>query len=520
MAGAAELAAATGTAGAAGDVLAGVHLLAYTDRLGGDLAGMRRLLTTGPLDRFSGVHLLPFFTPFDGDDAGFDPVDHGTVDPCLGTWADVRALADDGLALTADLIVNHVSARSREFTDWLAHGTASPWDGMFLTYDRVFPHGGTEADITRIYRPRGGLPFTPYQQADGTRRLVWTTFLPSQVDLDVDHPVAREYLRRIMRTLAAAGVRIVRLDAVGYAVKTPGTDSFVTPETLRFVREAVAMAHEEGLVVLVEVHAHVSQQQAVAELVDLVYDFALPPLLLHAMGTGRIGPLVEWLEVRPRNTITVLDTHDGIGVVDAGPGAGRPGLLDEEEMAALFARAAELTGGASDRMSQRVAWTRVPHQIASTFLSVLGGDATALVLARAVQVFLPGLPQVYYVGLLGGLNDVPQYERTGQGREANRHRYTAEELRDALTTEVARAQLALVALRTEHPAFAGEHSVEVLDEHRIVLHWTAGEHRVRLIADFTPGRPQLRVAATTPEGTVEATSVAELAAWDAVAAWR
>src|SRR5213076_1893641 len=107
---------------------------AYADRLGGTLPELTRLVTgDGPLAGFSGVHLLPFFVPFDGPDAGFDPIDHDTVDARLGRWADVRALADSGLELTADLVVNHVSSQSAEFTDWLARGGASPHDGMFLT---------------------------------------------------------------------------------------------------------------------------------------------------------------------------------------------------------------------------------------------------------------------------------------------------------------------------------------------------------------------------------------------------
>ncbi|GIG29564.1 alpha-amylase family glycosyl hydrolase [Cellulomonas marina] len=326
---------------------AGVTLLTYADRLAGDLAEVRALLVDGPLRGFAGVHLLPFFVPFDGDDTGFDPVDHATVDPRLGTWADVRALADAGLEVTADLIVNHVSARSAEFVDWLERGPASPHDGMFLTYGTVFPDGAREEDLTAFYRPRPGLPFTAVRRADGTRRLVWTTFMPSQVDLDVQHPVARAYLRRVLRALAAGGVRTVRMDAVGYAVKTPGTDSFMTPQTLAFVAEAAALAHDEGLRVLVEVHAHHTQQLAVAPLVDLVYDFALPPLLLHALGTGTVDRLDRWLRIRPANAVTVLDTHDGIGVVDAGPSGDLPGLLDEEEMAGIFARAAVATGGRS-----------------------------------------------------------------------------------------------------------------------------------------------------------------------------
>ena len=401
----------------------GVDLLAYTDRLAGDLRGVRRLLG-GPLADFSGVHLLPFFVPFDGDDAGFDPVDHGAVDPRLGTWDDVRALAAGGVHVTADLIVNHVSARSVEFTDWLARGERSPSDGMFLTYDTVFPRGASEADITAFYRPRTGLPFTPYQRADGARRLVWTTFMASQVDLDVRHPTAVAYLRRILRTLAAGGVTTVRLDAVGYAVKTPGTDGFMTEETLEFVGRVTQLARDEGLRVLVEVHAHYGRQLAIAPMVDLVYDFALPPLLLHALAAGTVERLVRWLEIRPANAVTVLDTHDGIGVVDAGPAGDLPGLLTVEEMAGVFARAAQLTRGESAAASHPVAWATLPHQVSSTFFSVLGGDPVAYLLTRAVQLFLPGEPQIYYVGLLAGTNDMELFARSGQGRDVNRHVYS------------------------------------------------------------------------------------------------
>lgn len=492
----------------------GVHLLAYTERLGGDLAGVRDLLASGPLSVFSGVHLLPFFVPFDGDDAGFDPVDHGTVDPRLGTWEDVRALADDGVHVTADLIVNHVSADSVEFTDWLARGADSPSDGMFLTFDTVFPDGASEAEITAFYRPRGGLPFTPYQQADGTRRLVWTTFMPTQVDLDVHHPAARAYLRRTLRTLRAGGVRTVRLDAVGYAVKTPGTDSFMTERTLDFVREITDLARAEGLAVLVEVHAHHTQQAAIAPLVDLIYDFALPPLLLHALATGESARLAHWLDIRPRNAITVLDTHDGIGVIDAGPSGDRPGLLTADEMAAIFDEAERHTGGESALASVRPAWTALPHQINSTFYSVLGEDPTAYLLARCVQLFVPGQPQIYYVGLLAGTNDMARFAATGQGREVNRHPYSPEELAAALDGEVTRAQLGLVRLRTEHPAFGGEFAAREVGPGRLELAWRAAAGAAAVLTvDVTPGAPGFAIEVSGgPEGERRYGSVADLAA--------
>ncbi|MDF1605784.1 sucrose phosphorylase [Nocardioides sp. YIM 152315] len=462
----------------------GVHLLAYADRFGGDLAGLRRLLTEGPLAVFEGVHVLPFFTPYDGADAGFDPVDHTVVDPRLGDWSDVQAMRDGGLDVTADVIVNHVSADSAEFRDWLARGADSPHAGMFLTFDTVFPEGGTEAGITAFYRPRAGLPFTPYQMGDGTRRLVWTTFLPSQVDLDVRHPVARDHLVRVMGTLAEGGVRTVRLDAVGYAVKTAGTDSFMTDETLSFVEEITALAHEQGLEVLVEVHAHHSQQAAVAARTDLVYDFALPPLLLHALETGETARLEEWLRVRPQNAITVLDTHDGIGVVDAGPAREWPGLMDDDDMRAVFDAAARRTDGESARASTAVAWAALPHQVNSTFYSVLGEDDEAYLLARAFQLFTPGRPQVYYVGLLAGSNDVDLFRATGVGREINRHRYSTEEIEAALDRDVVRRQLGLIRARGEHPAFAGTFACAADGHGVLVLTWTRGEHRAELRADL------------------------------------
>ncbi len=461
--------------------MSGAALLVYADRFGGGMAGLKQLLD-GPFRDFAGVHILPFFVPYDGADAGFDPVDHTAVDPRLGSWDDVRGIAA-GREVTADLIVNHVSASSVEFTDWLARGELSPYDGMFLTFDRVFPNGGTEAQITAFYRPRPGLPFTPYRGGDGRRRLVWTTFMPTQVDLDVSHPAAWDYLRRVLAALAQGGVTTVRLDAVGYAVKTPGSDSFMTEHTLAFVRDIASVVREAGMRVLVEVHAHYSQQLAIAPLVDLVYDFALAPLLLHSLGTGTVDRLAHWFDIRPANAVTVLDTHDGIGIIDGGPASDAPGLIDQAEMAAIFDRAATATGGHSNLASVIPAWMSLPHQINATFFSVLGGEVDAYLLGRAVQFFLPGEPQVYYVGLLGGLDDTELFGRTGQGRDVNRHFYSAAEIEAALESDVTRGILQLVRLRSTHPAFAGAFGFRVLNQSALELSWRNGTDSAVLALD-------------------------------------
>ncbi|MBI3368154.1 MAG: sucrose phosphorylase, partial [Burkholderiales bacterium] len=199
-----------------------VQLIAYADRAsGGSLKDLDALLS-GPLAGvFGAVHILPFFHPIDGTDAGFDPIDHTLVDPRLGDWSDIRALARK-IDVMADVIVNHISSQSPQFEDYVANGDASPYSGMFLTPDKVFPEGATEADWRHVYRPRPGLPFTDFALADGSQRTLWTTFTPQQVDIDVRHPQGRIYLDAILRMLASSGVSMIRLDAVGYAIKKAG----------------------------------------------------------------------------------------------------------------------------------------------------------------------------------------------------------------------------------------------------------------------------------------------------------
>lgn len=451
-----------------------VQLITYADRLGGDLPGLARLLRSDTFaGAFGGVHVLPFFTPYDGADAGFDPVDHTAVDPRLGTWEDVRDLADTH-DVVVDLIVNHVSADSEAFRDVRARGEASPSYPMFLTMSSVFPDGAREEDLARIYRPRPGLPFTA-MRLGGRLRYVWTTFTPQQIDIDVRSARGRSYLTSILDAVAAAGVRLVRLDAVGYAVKTPGTTSFMTPETFAFIEEFTAEARERGVDVLVEVHSYYRRQIEIARAVDLVYDFALPPLVLHALYTGDGTALADWLRERPRNAVTVLDTHDGIGVIDVGPDQTvepgepeRPGLLTPQQIDELVEGIHARTGGSSARATGAAASNLDLYQVNSTYYDALGRDDRRYLAARAIQLFTPGIPQVYYVGALAGANDVALLERTGVGRDINRHHYTADEIAADLDRPVVRALLALCRFRNTFPAFDGDVDV-TLDGSRLTL---------------------------------------------------
>ena len=477
-----------------------VQLIAYVDRLSaGGFRDLERLLSARLAGVFGGAHLLPFFTPIDGADAGFDPSDHTQVDARLGTWDDVKALGDT-VELVSDLIVNHASSNSPQFLHWSAHGAGSPYAGMFLTYDRVFPGGATESELLAIYRPRPSLPFSLATLASGQKRLLWTTFTPQQVDIDVRHPEADAYLESILRQFAASGIRMIRLDAVGYAVKKAGTSCFMIPETFEFIGELSERAHKLGMEVLVEIHSHYLQQIAIAKQVDWVYDFALPPLVLHALYACDAAPLARWLAISPRNAVTVLDTHDGIGVIDVGAdAAGAPGLLEPMAIDRLVEQIHAKSADQSRQATGAAASNLDLYQVNCTFYDALGRNDDDYLIARALQFFAPGIPQVYYVGLLAGTNDMDLLARSEVGRDINRHYYTSAEIDAALATPVVRRQIALIRFRNTHPAFGGEVQIDTPADDRIEITWTAGQESAALRVHLTARTAW--ITATNPTGS-------------------
>lgn len=465
-----------------------VQLITYPDRMSSDLAGLLDLLDNEFAGLFGGVHILPFFTPHDGADAGFDPADHTRVDPRLGDWSDIARIAER-YEVMADVIVNHVSHESPQFQDWLARGAASPHADMFLTLGRIFPEGATEEDLLRIYRPRPTVPITYYTDATLAKHAVWTTFTPQQIDIDVTSESGRDYLLSILDALHRAGAASIRLDAVGYAIKKPGTTSFMIPETFRFIDEFASLAAQRGLEVLVEVHSYYQRQIEIAQRVDRVYDFALPPLVLHALIAGDPAPLAEWLRVRPTNAITVLDTHDGIGVIDVGADAtdrSQAGLLEPHQIDALVEAMHDNSGGTS-RLSTGAAASNLDlYQVNSTFFEALGCDDDRYLAARAIQFFTPGVPQVYYVGLLAGRNDMELLGRSGVGRDVNRHYYSRAEIGAEMQRPVVQALFGLIRLRNEHPAFEGAFTCGTMGS-QLWMQWSDGDQSVRLDVDTASG---------------------------------
>jgi sucrose phosphorylase len=465
-----------------------VQLITYTDRLGGgDIHTLHQLLN-GPLaGLFGGVHLLPFYYPIHGIDAGFDPIDHRRIDPSLGSWAEIKALGQD-VDLMADLIVNHISSSSPEFLDYYEKGDASIYKDLFLTMDDIFPNGATEADLLTIYRPRPGLPFSYVTLKNNQKRLLWTTFSGQQIDINVLHPLGKAYLQSVLRTLHENDIHMVRLDAIGYAVKKSGSSCFMISETFDFIKDISRQAADLGIEVLVEIHSHYRRQIEIARQVDRVYDFALPPLVLHSIFNRTSRYLKQWLKISPRNAITVLDTHDGIGVIDIGVDSsnpyGSPGIISPEELDALVEKIHTNSHGQSRLASGAAASNLDLYQVNCTFYDALGRNDQDYLLARAIQFFAPGLPQVYYVGLLAGENDIELLTRSGVGRDINRHYYTIEEIDQAIKRPVVRSLFELIRFRNQHPAFNGMFSMPKTPDSTIILRWDKGDDWVMLEVDF------------------------------------
>jgi sucrose phosphorylase len=462
------------------------QLLTYPDSLGGDLAALRRVVD-GPLDgAFRGVHVLPPF-PSSGD-RGFAPLTYREIDPRFGAWDDLVAIAARH-DLLLDLMINHLSRRSAEFRDFERRGRLSPSADLFITLDKVWPAGMPPAgDVARIFLRKPTAPFTTVAIEDtDARETVWTSFgsaeWSEQIDLDVSSAATRRLIRGWLEFFAARGVAIVRLDAVGYVIKEPGTSCFmVEPGIWEFLTWISEEASSVGLSVLPEVHDRYPTHERLSAHGFWTYDFVLPGLVLHAFRTCDAGRLARHLDRSPERQVTMLDCHDGIPI--------RPdldGILDPAEMRDLADSIRDQGGNVNRLLSPADADEVDVHQLNCTYFSAMGGNHERYLAARAIQLFAKGVPQVYYVGLLAGENDVVAVERTGEGRAINRHDYSAAEIEAALARPVVRRLLELVRLRNTHPAFEGTLEVARDGPSGLSMEWRAGRASCRLTVDVATG---------------------------------
>lgn len=431
-----------------------VWLIAYADhvRQGArpPLQVMRELLDGPFKTTINGVHLLPFY-PSTSDD-GFAVVDPREVDPAVGGWADVAAIAR-GRRLMVDAVVNHVSASSPHVTDWTGHA---------LEVEESF-------DTSQVTRPRTSPLVTELVDRDGTTHRAWTTFSADQIDLDYGNPDVLVDVTDLLLTYVDWGASVIRLDAVGFLWKASGTTCMHLPQTHAVIRLWRTMLDHCAPGTLLITETNVPHEQNVSYLgngadeAHMVYQFALAPLVLAAMVWGNAQDLTRWaasLEQPPGRTtfLNFLGSHDGIGL--------RPveDLLSKTQIEGLCALAMATEGGVSQRTGPD--GLPAPYELNTTITDALAaiapdGMAVPRVLAaHAIMLALEGVPAIWLGGLVGDTNWTDGVASTGHLRSVNRRRFDHDDLvrRLADPATLAGAVFAglreLIALRTASPAFA------------------------------------------------------------------
>lgn len=452
-----------------------VHLIAYPDRIGSGLQDLAAFIEQHLQGAIGGLHLLP---PFPSNaDGGFSPLTHREIDPAFGCWADVEGLGR-GRDLCLDLVLNHVADSAPAFQDYLRHGRASPYAELFVDVDALGEI--SPDDLAKIHIRKEKEPFRTITFADGSPGRVWCTFTERQVDLDYRRPAVYRLMADNIAALAAHGVKLLRLDAFGYTTKAIGTSCFlVEPEVWRILEWFRDTAAAHGVEILPEVHDHPSWQHAIARRGMWSYAFALPPLVLHALLHANSHYLKNWLRMCPHNQVSVLDTHDGICIPDV------EDLLPRQQVEALIDNVARRS---ADPILRRCAGgahsVGAIYQLTCTFFDALQRNEDAYIAARAIQFFTPGIPQVYYVGLLAGVNDLARMQGSGEARDINRHAYGLDEAVQALQAPVVQRLLRLMRLRCAHPAFQGTFELASSSDTRVAMGWRAGDDYCRLSVDL------------------------------------
>lgn len=406
--------------------------------------------------KINSVHILPFF-PYSSDD-GFSVIDYLSVNPKLGDWQDIEKISSE-YRLMADLVINHCSAKSQWFENFL-RGEGFGHD-FFLT-------ASPDDDTALVVRPRTSPLLREVQTAAG-EQYVWCTFSHDQVDLDFKNPFVLLEFSRIIRYYLDKGVRLFRLDAVAFLWKEPGTACINLPQThtmIRLLRVLIEYAQADAVVITetnIPVRENLSYFGENNE-ANWIYNFPLPPLLLNTLLTGDCNHLRRWLMSMPpaydgTAYFNFIASHDGIGL--------RPveGILSDKETENLAA--------AVERFGGKISWRTVsedlklPYELNISLYDALQGTVKGsdqynqerFLCAHAIMFGLEGIPALYIHSLLATNNNLEGVEATGQNRTINRYSWPKDRLKPKLadTTshhhQVMTSLLKLLEIRTTQPAF-------------------------------------------------------------------
>ena len=401
------------------------------------------------------VHILPFF-PWTSDD-GFSVLDYSSVNQALGDWNDISDIATD-YRLMADLVLNHCSSRSAWFENFKQG--VEPGKGYFFTK-------GPSFDVSRVVRPRTSDLTMPVVTSEGEQQ-VWCTFSHDQVDFDFSNPDVLLEFTRIIRLYLDRGVRIFRLDAVAFTWKRSGTTCINLPEAhdlVRLLRSLIEWVQPDAIIITetnvpnIENLAYFGQRDEA----HCIYNFALPPLLIHTLVEADSSRITRWLMSMPPAILgttyfNFLASHDGIGL--------RPveGLLSEGELDSMIDRLQE--NGALLSWREHADGTRTVYEVNVSLFDAFKHTGEAvdrtldrMILAHAILLGLEGVPAIYLHSFVATNNDLSRVENTGHNRAINRHQWALDELTGLLNdakSQNARCLQAikqLIDMRQGQPAF-------------------------------------------------------------------
>ena len=469
-----------------------ILLITYADQLRepgeAPLRTLARFCKSHLQGLISGVHILPFY-PASSDD-GFAVKDYFAVDPAFGSWNDVARLGQS-FDLMFDAVVNHLSAQGEWFRRFQRDDPQ--FRDFFITVKG-------QPDLSQVVRPRTLPLLTEFPTARGRRRL-WTTFSADQVDLDYRNPRVLLAVLEVLLFYAARGARFIRLDAIAFLWKEIGTTCLHLPQTHAIVQLMRAVLDKAAPHVRLITETNVPHAENVsyfgngANEAQLVYNFALPPLVLHSFATGNAVKLTRWAQslTLPSDRVAFfnfLASHDGIGLNPA------QGILAKAEIEALARRA--LAHGGFLSFKELPDHTQVPYELNINYLDALSNPrrgepaelaARKFLTAHAILLSLQGVPGIYFHSLLGSRGDRAGAETSGLTRRINREKLA----RTQLESELAEAGSLracvfgglnkLLRIRRQHRAFHPQAAQRVLagDRRLFAVYRTSLDGRQRLL---------------------------------------
>lgn len=417
-------------------------------------------------DTINSIHVLPYF-PYSSDD-GFAVIDYKTVDPQLGEWPDIERISQN-FSLMTDLVINHVSRENLWFIDFLSR--QEPGKNYFIEMP-------PETDVSMVVRPRSSPVLVPALSHEGFHH-VWATFGEDQIDVNFSNPDVLFEFIDILLLYIQKGSRFIRLDAIAFLWKKLGTRCInlrETHEVVKLMRDIVDLV-APGTILITETNVPNGENLSYfgnSDEANMVYQFTLPPLLLHSLYHANSNYLCKWAKDMPRppkncTYLNFLASHDGIGLRPA------EGILPENEVLSLVDAMHEYGGYVSMRTDQF--GKESPYEINIALFDALRGtihgqdefQVQRFICAHTIMIALQGIPAIYFHSLTATSNDYHGVEQTGRTRSINRKKWQYDELLEQLNNpETANSKIFLelkrrLKIRKHHPAFNPDASQETID---------------------------------------------------------